>query len=105
VAGTGGSSRVGGDAHKEGVVSIGKVTRFCACCGAPVILVKVINPETGRTRVFTDETLRFYMGRLFLCSDECWAAVLKGFGSVEAFEEWALSPASLAGVGTIPGEE
>jgi hypothetical protein len=90
---------------KEDIVSTGKVTRFCACCGAPVTLVKVVNPETGRTRVFTDETLRFYLGRLFLCSDGCWAAVLKGFGSVEAFEEWALSPASLAGVGPIPGEE
>ncbi|GAC1427783.1 MAG: hypothetical protein NVSMB65_00720 [Chloroflexota bacterium] len=68
-------------------------------------LVKVANPRTGRVKVFTDETLRFYMGRLFLCSDGCWAAVLKGFGSVEAFEEWALSPASLAGVGVASGED
>jgi len=86
-------------------VSTGKITRFCACCGAPVTLVKVANPQTGRVKVYTDETFRFYMGRLFLCSESCWATVLKGFGSVEAFEEWALSPASLTPVGTYPKED
>jgi hypothetical protein len=84
---------------KEGVVAIGKVTRFCACCGAPVTFVKVTNPETGTSKIFTDQTLSFHVGRLFLCSDECCATIVNGFGSVEAFEEWALSPASLAGVG------
>ncbi len=99
------NSGSGGEQHKEGGMPVGKITRFCACCGAPVTLLKVTNPETGRSKMFTDDTFRFYMGRLFLCSDECAAAVLKGFGSVEAFEEWALSPASLAGVGSTPWEE
>ncbi len=72
-----------------------RVTRFCARCGTSVALVRLEDPILGQCMTYTDSTDHYHVGRLFLCSEECLAAVLKGFGSVEAFEEWALSPASL----------
>src|ERR671932_13997 len=61
-----------------------------------------LNPR--RCGAAADSTTRYHLGRLFLCSQECLAAIVKGFGSVEAFEEWALSPASLVG-SAVSGEE
>jgi hypothetical protein len=55
--------------------------------------------------MYTDSTTHYHYGRLFLCSQECLAVVVKGFGSVEAFEEWALSPSSLVGSGVAGAEE
>lgn len=60
------------------------------------MLVKVQNSDTGRIRYYTDQTTRFYMGKLFLCSEGCLACVIKQFGAVEAFEEWAFSSARVA---------
>jgi len=81
-----------------------RVTRFCARCGGATILLRLEDPERGQVKIYTDSTTRYYLGRLFLCSQDCMAAVLKGFGSVEAFEEWALSPSSLVGSG-VSGRE
>ena len=82
-----------------------RVTRFCACCGRGVLLLRLDDTVHGRYKMDTDSTTHYHLGRLFLCSQECWAAVVKGFGSVEAFEEWALSPSSLVGSGVTGGEE
>lgn len=82
-----------------------KVTRFCACCGRPVVLVRLTNHRDGRMRVYSDDIGTFYDGRVFLCSEECCASILKGFGSVDAFQEWVGAPACIAGVGSYPGEE
>lgn len=82
-----------------------RVTRFCACCGRAVLLLRLEDTAQGRYKMYTDSTTHYHLGRLFLCSQECWAAVVKGFGSVEAFEEWALSPSSLVGSGVTGGEE
>jgi hypothetical protein len=86
-------------------VSSGRMTRFCACCGRPVALVRITDVGTGRTRYYSDELGKFYFGRLFLCSEECCASILKGFGSVEAFQEWVCSPMYPAEVGSHSGEE
>ena len=69
-----------------------------------VTLVRLEDAVHGRVKMYTDSTTQYHLGRLFLCSPECLAVVVKGFGSVEAFEEWALSPASLVGSG-VSGEE
>ncbi len=82
-----------------------RVTRFCACCGQAVVLLRLQDVESGSFKMYTDTTTYYHLGRLFLCSRECWASVVKGFGSVEAFEEWALSPSSLVGSGAGGGEE
>jgi len=58
-------------------------------------LVRIDDAVTGRYKMYTDSTTDYHFGRLFICSEECLAAIVKGFGSVEAFEEWALSPSSL----------
>lgn len=79
-----------------------RMTRFCARCGQSVTLLRIEDAVHGRCKMYTDCTTRYHLGRLFLCSDECLAAIVKGFGSVEAFEEWALSPASLVG-GEVAG--
>lgn len=76
-----------------------RIIRFCARCGTATILLRLEDPEHGQVKMFTDSTGPYHLGRLFLCSQDCLAAVLKGFGSVEAFEEWALSPSSLVGSG------
>jgi hypothetical protein len=76
-----------------------RITRFCACCGTGITLVRLEDSAHGGFKLYTDSTTQYHLGRLFLCSQECWAAVVKGFGSVEAFEEWALSPSSLVGSG------
>lgn len=82
-----------------------RITRFCACCGRPVVLVRITNHEEGRTRLYSDDIGRFYYGRVFLCSEECCASILKGFGSLDAFQEWVGASACAAGVGSYPGEE
>ena len=82
-----------------------RITRFCACCGRPVVLVRIPSHESGRMRLYSDDTGLFYCGRVFLCSEECCASILKGFGSVDAFQEWVGAPASTAAVGSCPGEE
>ena len=82
---------------EEGWVLPRRITRFCARCGTAVTLVRLEDPVHNRVKMYTDSTTRYHLGRLFLCSQECLAAIVKGFGSVEAFEEWALSPASLVG--------
>ena len=89
---------------EEGRVLPRRITRFCARCGTAVTLVRLEDPVHGQVKMYTDSTTRYHLGRLFLCSQECLAAVVKGFGSVEAFEEWALSPASLVGSG-VSGKE
>ena len=89
---------------EEGWVRPRRITRFCARCGTAVTLVRLEDPVHSRVKMYTDSTTRYHLGRLFLCSQECLAAIVKGFGSVEAFEEWALSPASLVG-GAVSGEE
>ena len=89
---------------EEGGVLPRRITRFCARCGTAVTLVRLEDPVHGQVKMYTDSTTRYHLGRLFLCSQECLAAVVKGFGSVEAFEEWALSPASLVGSG-VSGKE
>jgi hypothetical protein len=81
-----------------------RITRFCARCGTAVTLVRLEDPVHGHSKMYTDSTTQYHLGRLFLCSQECLAVVVKGFGSVEAFEEWALSPASLVGSGVFGGE-
>ena len=83
----------------------GRITRFCACCGRPVTLVRIQSKVSGRTRLYTDHTGHYYNGRLFLCSDECCASIVKGFGSVDAFQEWVCSPLCSASAGSRPGEE
>lgn len=75
----------------------GRMTRFCARCGDAVTLLRVENAANGSYKLYTDSTAHYHLGRLFLCSEECLAAIVKGFGTVEAFEEWALSPSSLVG--------
>ena len=82
-----------------------RITRFCACCGRPVVLVRITNPITGRLRFYSDDTSRFFVDRVFLCSEACCASIVKGFGNVEAFQEWVSAPACAASVGTHPGEE
>ena len=82
-----------------------RITRFCACCGRPVTLVRIRSLISGRTRHYSDDTGRFYNGHLFLCSEDCCASIVKGFGSVDAFQEWVCAPACPAGVGIQPGEE
>ena len=82
-----------------------RITRFCACCGRPVMLVRIINHESGQIRLYSDDTGAFYYGRVFLCSEECCASILKGFGSVDAFQEWVGAPACATAVGSYPGEE
>jgi hypothetical protein len=82
-----------------------RLTRFCARCGDPVTLLKLEDAEHGRYKLFTDSTTHYHLGRLFICSEECLAAVVKGFGSVEAFEEWALSPSSLVASGASGKEQ
>ena len=82
-----------------------RITRFCACCGRPVNLVRISSQVSGRTRFYTDDIGRFYLGRLFLCSEECCASIVKGFGSVDAFQEWVCASACTAGIGSVPGEE
>ncbi len=89
----------------EKSVTGSKITRFCACCGRPVVLVRITNHVLGRSRLYTDDTGHFYYGRVFLCSEECCASIVKGFGSVDAFQEWVSTPACPAGVGSYPGEE
>jgi hypothetical protein len=89
---------------EEGWVLARRITRFCARCGTAVSLVRLEDPVHSQVKLYTDSTTRYYLGRLFLCSQECLAAIVKGFGSVEAFEEWALSPASLVG-SAVSGEE
>lgn len=74
-----------------------RVTRFCACCGRAVLLIRFQPTEDSLAKTYTDDTTYYHMGKLFLCSEQCWAAVVKGFGAVDAFEEWALSPSSLVG--------
>jgi hypothetical protein len=86
-------------------VSSSRITRFCACCGRPVALVRITSLQSGRTRYYSDELGRFYYGRLFLCSEECCASIVKGFGSVDAFQEWVCAPTCSTGVGSRPGEE
>jgi len=86
-------------------VRLERVTRFCACCGGPVTLVRFQPVGHDRTKTYTDDTTYYHMGKLFLCSEQCWAAVVKGFGAVDAFEEWALSPSSLVGSGVGQGED
>lgn len=93
------------DQGEEEAVSSQRITRFCACCGKAVTLIRLQDPVHGRVKIYTDSTTHYHLGRLFLCSHECWAAVVKGFGSVEAFEEWALSPSSLVGSGVASGED
>jgi len=90
---------------KERVVVPQRVTRFCACCGRPITLLRLQDTAHGDFKMYTDSTTYYHLGRLFLCSEGCWASVVKGFGSVEAFEEWALSPSSLVGSGAVGGEE
>ncbi len=80
-----------------------RVNRFCARCGSAVTLVRIEDVVHGQFKLYTDSTTRYHLGRLFLCSDDCVAAVVKGFGSVEAFEEWALSPSSLIACGVAEG--
>jgi hypothetical protein len=70
-----------------------------------VALVHITNQFTGRARYYSDDIGRFYFGRVFLCSEECCASIVKGFGSVDAFQEWVCTPMCPAGVGTHPGEE
>lgn len=82
-----------------------RVTRFCARCGTATTLLRLEDTATGHFKMYTDSTTHYHLGRLFLCSQECLAAVIKGFGSVEAFEEWALSPSSLVGSGVSSGGE
>lgn len=82
-----------------------RVTRFCARCGTATTLLRLDDTVHGHYKMYTDSTTYYHLGRLFLCSEECMAAVIKGFGSVEAFEEWALSPSSLVGSGVSAGEE
>ena len=82
-----------------------RITRFCACCGRPVTLVRIENKTTGRTRLYTDDTGHHYNGRLFLCSEECCASIVKGFGTVEAFQEWVCAPLCAASAGSHAGEE
>ena len=82
-----------------------RMTRFCARCGAAVTLLWIEDAVNGQCKIYTDSTTPYYLGRLFLCSPECMAVVVKGFGSVEAFEEWALSPSSLVGSGVASGED
>ena len=89
---------------EEGWVLARRITRFCARCGTAVTLVRLEDPVHSQVKLYTDSTTRYHLGRLFLCSQECLAAIVKGFGSVEAFEEWALSPASLVG-SAVSGEE
>jgi hypothetical protein len=84
---------------EEGRVLPRRITRFCARCGTAVDLLLLEDPVHGQVKMYTDSTTQYHLGRLFLCSQECLAVVVKGFGSVEAFEEWALSPASLVGSG------
>lgn len=81
-----------------------RVTRFCARCGTAVTLLR-LDDVRGQFKMYTDSTTHYHYGRLFLCSQECLAVVVKGFGSVEAFEEWALSPSSLVGSGVAGAEE
>jgi hypothetical protein len=90
--------------HEESVTN-SRITRFCACCGRPVTLVRIESRVSGRTRFYSDDTGRFYYGRLFLCSEECCASIVKGFGSVDAFQEWVCAPLCAAGAGSQPGEE
>jgi hypothetical protein len=85
-------------------VSGSRITRFCACCGRPVVLVRITSAISGRMRYYSDELGQFYNGRLFLCSEECCASIIKGFGSVDAFQEWVCAPCSV-GIGSQPGEE
>lgn len=82
-----------------------RVTRFCARCGTATTLLRLEDTVDGHFKMYTDSTTHYHLGRLFLCSQECLAAVVKGFGSVEAFEEWALSPSSLVGSGVSGGGE
>jgi hypothetical protein len=86
-------------------VTSSRITRFCACCGRPVPLVRIISEFSGKTRYYSDELGHFYFGRLFLCSEECCASIVKGFGSVDAFQEWVCAPTCPAAVGPHPGEE
>ncbi len=94
-----------GMCNEEKGVAAERVTRFCACCGRAITLVKLRDAAHGHVKLYTDSTTYYHLGRLFLCSHECWAAVVKGFGTVEAFEEWALSPSSLVGSGVAGGED
>ncbi len=89
----------------EGSVTSGRITRFCACCGRPVTLVRIASQVSGRTRFYSDDTGRFYNGRLFLCSEECCASIVKGFGSVDAFQEWVCAPVCSTGSRSHLGEE
>jgi len=86
-------------------VTDSRITRFCACCGRPVVLVRITSPLTGRVRFYSDDMSRFFVGRVFLCSEACCASIVKGFGSVDAFQEWVSAPALAASVGPYPGEE
>lgn len=89
---------------EEGLVRPRRVTRFCARCGTAVTLLRLDDDVRGQFKMYTDSTIHYHYGRLFLCSQECMAVVVKGFGSVEAFEEWALSPSSLVGSGAAAEE-
>jgi hypothetical protein len=91
--------------RREENVTDSRITRFCACCGRPVTLVRIASKVSGRTRFFSDDTGQFYNGRLFLCSEECCASIVKGFGSVDAFQEWVCAPLCASSAGAHPGEE
>ena len=82
-----------------------RITRFCACCGKSVTLLRLEDTADGGFKLYTDSMTQYHLGRLFLCSQGCWASVVKGFGSVEAFEEWALSPSSLVGSAASGGKD
>ncbi len=82
-----------------------RLTRFCACCGRPVVLVCIASAVSGRRRYYSDDVGRFYNGHLFLCSEECCASIVKGFGSVDAFQEWVCASAYPVSVGSQLGEE
>jgi len=88
-----------------GIVVPRRITRFCACCGGSVTLLRLDDTAHGSFKLYTDSTTQYHLGRLFLCSQGCWASVVQGVGSVEAFEEWALSPSSLVGVGATGGKD
>jgi hypothetical protein len=70
-----------------------------------VVLVRMTSGITGRARFYSDDVGQFYCGRLFLCSEECCASIMKGFGSVDAFQEWVFAPECPGGSRQHPGEE
>ena len=70
-----------------------------------IALVRIASAVSGRTRYYTDDIGRFYNGRLFLCSEQCCASIIKGFGTVDAFQEWVRASPCPVSVASCPGEE